>query len=97
MQPTFTVKSWNPVTKWSWELNIDTCAICRNSLEEPSIEYDTNKEDNSSFTVAFGECNHAFHQDCIQRWLKTRSVCPMCNHGWEYSKLQQIRLNGLRN
>ena len=24
---------------WSWDICADTCAICRNSLNEPSIEY----------------------------------------------------------
>jgi RING-box protein 1 len=87
--PIFEIKSWNAVAKWCWELNIDTCAICRNTLEEPSIEYNQNDEEESS-TIAIGGCHHAFHQDCIQRWLKTRSVCPMCNDAWEYSKLQKI-------
>ena len=27
--------------------------------------------------MAWGECNHAFHFHCIQRWLKTRNVCPL--------------------
>lgn len=31
-----------------------------------------------------------YHLDCIQRWLKTRSVCPLCNKTWDYGKLEQI-------
>ena len=27
------------VCMWSWDICADTCAICRNSLNEPSIEY----------------------------------------------------------
>lgn len=35
----FEIKKWNAVTMWSWDICTDTCAICRNSLNEPSIEY----------------------------------------------------------
>jgi hypothetical protein len=39
VQPRFEIKKWNAVTMWSWDICADTCAICRNSLNEPSIEY----------------------------------------------------------
>jgi RING-box protein 1 len=35
----FEVKKWNAVAMWSWAICTDTCAICRNNLYEPSIEY----------------------------------------------------------
>lgn len=35
----FEIKKWNAVTMWSWDICADICAICRNSLNEPSIEY----------------------------------------------------------
>ncbi|KAJ1274192.1 hypothetical protein BS78_05G044300 [Paspalum vaginatum] len=25
-------------------------------------------------------CSHAFHQDCIFRWLEVNHVCPLCRH-----------------
>tara|TARA_B100000780_G_C20771474_1_gene306329 strand:- start:56 stop:190 length:135 start_codon:yes stop_codon:yes gene_type:complete len=28
--------------------------------------------------------------DCIQRWLKTRNVCPLCNKEWEFAKIEKI-------
>ena len=31
-----------------------------------------------------------FHLDCIQRWLKTRSACPLCNKEWEFAKIEKI-------
>lgn len=37
--PRFVIKKWNAVAMWSWDICADTCAICRNSLNEPSIEY----------------------------------------------------------
>ena len=39
LAPRFEIKKWNAVTMWSWDICADTCAICRNSLNEPSIEY----------------------------------------------------------
>ena len=38
-QNRFEIKKWNAVCMWSWDICADTCAICRNSLNEPSIEY----------------------------------------------------------
>ena len=35
----FEIKKWNAVAMWSWAICTDTCAICRNNLYEPSIEY----------------------------------------------------------
>ncbi|CAE7286801.1 rbx-1 [Symbiodinium sp. KB8] len=34
----FEVKKWNAVAFWSWDVEQDRCAICRNSIYEPSIE-----------------------------------------------------------
>lgn len=42
------------------------CTIC---LEEV-IDSDNNKK--------VLHCNHTFHANCINRWLRTRSQCPVC-------------------
>ena len=42
------------------------CTIC---LEEV-IESDNNKK--------VLHCNHTFHKNCIDRWLRARSQCPVC-------------------
>jgi RING-box protein 1 len=88
----FEIKKWNAVTMWSWDICADTCAICRNSLNEPSIEYQANPSpaNENGLTIAFGNCGHVFHLDCIQRWQKTRSVCPLCNREWDYTKIEKI-------
>ena len=28
------------------------------------------------------------------RWLKTRSVCPLCNREWEFAKIEKIATYG---
>lgn len=70
----------------------DTCAICRNKLYEPSIEAQANPglADDAGYSIAWGCCGHVFHLDCISRWLKTRSVCPLCNREWEFAKIEKI-------
>lgn len=83
---TFEVKKWNAVAFWSWEIELDVCAICRNSLYEPSIEHQAAGLDDVS--IAWGVCNHCFHLECIQRWLRQRNVCPMCGTEWEYQKVR---------
>lgn len=84
----FEVKKWTAVAFWSWDIVVETCAICRNHLMEPCIECQPNSINNLTETciAAWGVCNHAFHSHCIQRWLKSRAVCPLDNKDWTYQK-----------
>ena len=34
--------------------------------------------------IAWGKCKHYFHRHCIEKWLKTRHICPLDNGVWEY-------------
>ena len=54
----FEVKKWNSVALWSWDIEVDVCAICRNNIMDPCIECQTNPKDNpDECTVAWGVCN----------------------------------------
>ncbi|KAL9187499.1 hypothetical protein ACHAXT_001602 [Thalassiosira profunda] len=71
------------------------CAICRNDLSEPSVEYqatpDGARANEDGLLVAPAiRCPHAFHCDCIKRWLRTRNVCPLCNTQWNFAAPQPI-------
>mmetsp|Transcript_37704 Transcript_37704/g.75470 ORF Transcript_37704/g.75470 Transcript_37704/m.75470 type:complete len:140 (-) Transcript_37704:323-742(-) len=55
---------------------------------------DPGLQDDAGYSIAWGCCGHVFHLDCISRWLKTRSVCPLCNREWEFAKIEKIATYG---
>ena len=60
----------------------------------PSAAADPGLADDAGYSIAWGCCGHVFHLDCISRWLKTRSVCPLCNREWEFAKIEKIATYG---
>ncbi|EDW04546.1 GH22607 [Drosophila grimshawi] len=83
----FELKKWVAHANWAWDVAVDNCAICRNHIMNLCIECQADPNANKDeCTVAWGECNHAFHYHCIARWLKTRHVCPLDNKEWVYQK-----------
>ncbi|KAL9643131.1 hypothetical protein ABK040_001622 [Willaertia magna] len=67
---------------------IEVCAICRNHISSYCIECDCDYDDTKGgkkgiCPVDFRKCNHVYHKHCIGRWLKSRTVCPLCNTTWE--------------
>jgi RING-box protein 1 len=85
--PRFEVKKWNAVALWSWDIQVDTCAICRMHLMDLCVECQsqgTATVDDCS--VAWGACNHPFHFHCISRWVKTRMTCPLDNREWVFHR-----------
>ena len=62
------------------------CAICRNALDGPSIDQEasgnTDAALGASAQTGSQRCAHTYHKDCIERWLRTRSCCPLCNTEW---------------
>ena len=73
-----TVESY-PKTVWgeSYELSKDNgpCAICLSDY----------KPKDAVRTIP--ECNHYFHADCIDEWLKLNVTCPVCRKSPQSSSL----------
>ena len=82
-------KKHHAVCMWSWNVQVENCAICKNDISDLCIECQVNQvtSQGNDCQVGWGMCNHAFHHHCISRWIKTRATCPLCDREWELSKL----------
>ncbi|KAA6378732.1 MAG: putative RING-box protein 1A [Streblomastix strix] len=81
------IKKWNAVALWKFSAPMDTCTICRNSLQGPCIDCQSGVARNGPIDCAVvrGNCNHMFHAHCLSRWLQHGHNCPLCNSVWDYA------------
>ncbi|EDV21928.1 RING-box protein 2 [Trichoplax sp. H2] len=77
----FTIKKWNAVALWSWDVTCDTCAICKLLLVDACMKCQ-NEIKTEDCVVVWGECNHSFHRCCIASWLNKSNRCPLCQREW---------------
>jgi RING-box protein 1 len=58
----------------------DGCSICK----EDNDSYCVNciASNNTNCSTVIGDCGHAYHEHCINEWLKLKRVCPLCNKVW---------------
>lgn len=58
------------------------CSIC---MQEVAIPLVKRSETVSTWlgrrTYMITPCNHIFHSECLEEWMKTRLVCPYCREG----------------
>jgi len=82
-----TIKSWRAVANWSWNAGEDICGICRFAYDgcPPDAKF---PGDDSS--VVWGQCGHAYHLQCINKWLQSQQEqrCPICRRAWEFKAAQ---------
>jgi RING-box protein 2 len=82
----FTLKKWKAVATWSWDVECDTCAICRIQVMDVCLRCQAESEDpnygKKDCVVVWGECNHSFHFCCISLWVKQSNRCPLCQKEW---------------
>jgi RING-box protein 1 len=69
---------------WNLDTINDECPICRNTILETCVEC-SNVTDSNCISI-MGECSHVYHLHCIEKWTKTKNVCPLDNKKWEYKK-----------
>ena len=65
------------------------CVLCP-CIASDDRRWTSGDPDHAGRSITWGNCGHVFHLDCIQRWLKTRSACPLCNKEWEFAKIEKI-------
>ena len=44
--------------------------------------------------VVWGVCGHAFHLQCITKWLSSQNEqrCPFCRRNWEYKSAGPVQM-----
>lgn len=84
------VLKWNGVAFWTYNIQNDNCAICRNLMTVPCIGCEAEGQYNLSeeCSIAWGICGHNFHFHCITKWLKNQSTCPLDSKTWEWSRME---------
>jgi hypothetical protein len=97
----FRIESWVTTGFYHRNARDDTCAICRNLIEDSCIEcqckneadpyVDTSKDFHTLLqepcAIVKGVCSHVYHVHCIGRWCMQHGRCPMCNFPWADSKI----------
>lgn len=78
------IKHWRAVASWTWDAGDDVCGICRAAFDgcPPDAKFP-----GDDAPVVWGACGHAFHLQCISRWLGAPAAeqrCPFCRRAWEY-------------
>jgi len=58
----------------------EMCTICRENMEENAIIKKIKK------------CNHYFHQNCLDNWLKNHTTCPNCRQDIRQNDTDQVEL-----
>lgn len=69
--PEIEIIAVNLVNEWQLNIYNTECAICNGELDD---------------NITISECNHAYHTECINLWLKRRYTCPLCNGRWKELK-----------
>ena len=50
----------------------EVCSICLEELFPEDVE-------NSNQVIEL-KCNHMFHKECLDPWIKTNKNCPLCKN-----------------
>jgi anaphase-promoting complex subunit 11 len=77
------VLHWHAVAAWTWNAGDDVCGICRMPFDGCPPD---GKFPGDDSPVVWGVCAHAFHLQCISKWLNSDNEqrCPICRSAWEF-------------
>lgn len=78
------LESWKLPATYAPKAPNDKCSICHNLLTEKCatcLETSTNILD-SECKVSMGQCCHAYHGHCIDKWIKDVKTCPIDQSPW---------------
>lgn len=89
-QKVFELKKWNAVALWSWNTEVENCAICKGNIHEKCVNCTTSPTD-PECNLEWGSCNHGFHHHCLSKWLQTRNICPLCQKSWETARIGLVQ------
>jgi len=76
------------------------CPICRFNLVDKCIECQKEEKgkEKKYCSIVWTICAHAYHRHCGERWIKTRSVCPLDNNDWkEYCPMKYKRIKQMND
>ena len=75
------IKNWHGVASWTWTTEDDLCGICHMALDGSAPGAPGPGDDSP---VVWGKCGHAFHLQCITKWLGAQGAeqpkCPICRY-----------------
>uniref|UniRef100_A0A2K6JSV8 cullin-RING-type E3 NEDD8 transferase n=2 Tax=Rhinopithecus TaxID=542827 RepID=A0A2K6JSV8_RHIBE len=76
------------VAVWSWDVECDTCAICRVQVMDACLRCQAeNKQEDC--VVVVGECNHSVRNCCMSLWVKQNNRCPLCQQDWVAQRISR--------
>ena len=82
------IRKWQAVGLWTWNAGDkdDVCGICRVAFDACPPDAKFPGDDSP---VVWGQCGHAFHLQCITKWLNSQAEqrCPICRGAWEFKQL----------
>lgn len=92
----FEFDSVNIVSDWNYNCVNTLCSLCNISIYEESLQKKNLKNKNIknknivNTSIVMGECNHAFHRDCIKTNMKKTLLCPSCPDNKLYKFKQDL-------
>jgi hypothetical protein len=73
------------IEKLLCDLELDVCIVCCNdfhTLPDPDTV-------TAELGIALLSCGHAYHNDCVTKWLDTANTCPICRYKFNYIEVIQ--------